>query len=89
MLIGSYLRRRRVLAGLSVAKVSEATSIPKPTLYMWESVGSTVDPVHIRRVLTHYKARPEQIAYALALRSGDTAAVDPDPGEVEAAQVSP
>lgn len=78
MQIGSYLRARREKATLSVAQVVADLRVPRQTVYMWESTRSKIDPVDIRRLLTHYGCRPDQIAYALALRSGDPDAVDPD-----------
>lgn len=92
MEIGSYLRQCRVGAGLTVAMVvatskTTPSPVPRQTLYLWESQRSKIDPLAIRRLLTLYGCRPDQIAYALALRSGDSTAVDPDALDNEPTEV--
>lgn len=79
--VGDYLRKMRrrwekrrgtqsaESEETAVQEVLRRLSIPRPTLYLWESARSRVDPVDVRRLLTVYGCPETEIAEALRLRS--------------------
>lgn len=82
--LGPFLRDlRENHAKMRAADVSEALSVPKPTLYYWESAKGRPDPVQIRRLCELYAATPEQLARALLLRAQDPVTKDEDPDAVD------
>lgn len=68
-MVGSYLREMRRRSGKRVPAIITALGISRPTIYLWESKRSRIDPRDIRRLLAVYGCSEEEIAEALRLRS--------------------